>query len=131
MNKFDAAPIAVFLMVAGAGAALLSVALLTVDHRLWKYALTVPVLGALLALLRGTRPGPLRVNLLFSAIILASTAVALLTARRALRAGYEPQMKAQFMRALTRAEQLRFTAVLGTVTLGLSTIAIAACIVLL
>lgn len=131
MNRFDAAPIAVFLAVAAAGAALLSIALLVVARRLWKHALAAPVFGTLLALMRGTRPGPLRVNLLFSAVAFASMAVSLLTVRRALREGYEPKMKAQFMRALTPAEQIRFMSVLGIVALCLSAATVAACIVLL
>jgi hypothetical protein len=127
MTRFEAAPIGAFLAIAVGATALLSGTLLVVARRLWKHALGVPAFALTLAIIRGTHPGPLRVNLLLVGIVLTAVAFALLTKRDALRAGYRPEMKGQFMRALAPAQQGQFMLVFGLGALLLAAFAIAVC----
>lgn len=50
-------------------------------------------------MVHGTHPGPLRVNVLSTAVVFVSIAAGLAAERRALHAGYRSEMKGQFMRA--------------------------------
>jgi hypothetical protein len=130
VDRFEAAPLAGFVGV-GAGASLiLAGALLALSRRHWRLALAVPGLGAVLAVVRGTHPGPLRVNLLVTAVVFVSFAVALAAQRRALVAGYRPEMKGRFMRALAPAEQRRFMLVFASCALLLAAVAIGICVAL-
>lgn len=130
MEKFEAAPLVAFLAIAGAAVVSLMGSLVAVSRRLWNHALAVPVFGAVLPLVRGTDPGRLRVDLLIVSVMLASIAVAFATWRRALRAGYRPEMGAQFMRALTPAEQGRFMLVFFATAACLSALAVTVCVLL-
>lgn len=129
-DRFEAASLVGFVAVAVGAAVVLAGALLAVSRRHWRLALAVPGVGAVLTVVRGTHPGPLRFNLLFTAVVFVSFAVALATQRRALNAGYRPEMKGRFMRALTPAEQWRFMAVFGACALLLSAVTTAVCMTL-
>ena len=130
VDKFEAASLVGFVAVAVGATVVLAGALLAVSRTHWRLVLALPAFGAVLAVIRGTHPGPLRFDLLFTAVVFISFAVALATQRRALSVGYRPEMKGRFMRALTPAEQRRFMGVFGACALLLSAVTTAVCFTL-
>jgi hypothetical protein len=131
VDKFEAAPLVGFVAVAAAATVILAGTILVLSRGFWKNALPVAVTGIVIALCRGTHPGPLRFNLLLTAILFFSFATALVTQRRALHTGYRPEMKGKFMRALTSAEQRQFMLAFGGCAVLLSAATTAVCATLL